>query len=133
VIGSIGPSLAIQQAMVFGSVSPHIQCLDMLNLEWQPNDDQASEPVMMLEVWDTGAILHGGSAIPVGAPVILVVDNGKVPGHVVECGKDNDFGFLVEVGIDAPERGIRALTALHGSWGRKAIQRFPTSRIQPDY
>jgi len=76
----------------------------MLNLEWQPSNDQTSEPVVMLEVWPTGAILHGGSPIPVGAAVTLVVDNGKVPGHVVECGKDDDFGFLVEVGIDAPER-----------------------------
>ena len=88
-----------------GCVSPHFKCLDVLNLEWESSQHaRCGEPVVMLEVWDTGAILHGGSDIPVGAVVKLTVEDGKVPGHVVKCAKDNDFGFVVVVGIDAPEQ-----------------------------
>ena len=94
--------------MALSSVSPHYQCLDLLQIDRGSSVDPCDEAVVMLEVWESGATLHSGTAIAPGAAISLMMDSGRVPAHVVKCSRDYEFGFVVDIDIDAPEKWFRA-------------------------
>ena len=80
----------------------HFPCLDMVQIDWEPGGGQMSESAILLEIWERGAMLQTSIAIPQRSSITLRVNEMTVAAEVSSSQPDQDFGFLIEVEIDAP-------------------------------
>jgi hypothetical protein len=76
----------------------------MVGVSWILGSDEASsECAILMEIWDSGAVLQTDTAIPKNSIVTLGTPNGPVDAKVSSC-KQDDYGFLIEVTVNPSER-----------------------------
>jgi hypothetical protein len=80
----------------------HYPCLDMVQIDWELSGSQMSESAILLEIWERGALLQTSTPIPERSSITFRVNEMTVAAEVSSSQPDQDFGFLIEVGIDAP-------------------------------
>jgi hypothetical protein len=80
----------------------HFPCLDMVQIDWELSGCRMSESAIMLEIWERGALLQTSIPIPERSSITFRVNEMTVAAEVSSSQPDQDFGFLIEVGIDAP-------------------------------
>jgi hypothetical protein len=78
-------------------------CLDLCDVRWSRTPGAAgSELAILLEIWRSGGLFQTSAAIPKDSTVTITTGNGPVNGMVRSCQQD-DYGFLVEVGVVEPQ------------------------------
>jgi hypothetical protein len=80
----------------------HFFCLDMVQVDWEPAGRHLSDSAILLEIWERGATLHTSVSIPERSSITLRVNELAIAAEVSASQRDRNFGFLIEVGIDAP-------------------------------
>jgi hypothetical protein len=75
-------------------------CLDMLRVSWINASGRASaDCTILMEIWDSGAILQSETAIPEQAILTISAPGGPVQAEVTSCMQD-PYGFLIRVTVD---------------------------------
>src|ERR1019366_7633283 len=80
----------------------HVLCLDMVQIDWELNGCHLSDSAILLEIWQRGAMLQTSLPIPEKSPVTLRVDQRAIAAEVSACRRDQNFGFVIDVNVDAP-------------------------------
>lgn len=87
----------------------HHQCLDLLHVTVGKSRGFLEEAIV-LEVWETGALLQTSNALVPGTSLALTSGNRSVRARVTSSAED-DFGYLSEVSVDSTQswfpRGYR--------------------------
>ena len=79
------------------------QCLDMLRVKWVNDSGKAtSECAIVLEIWNSGALLQTETAIREGSILTVASPSGPVCAKVSTCTPD-DYGFLIQMSVDSSE------------------------------
>jgi hypothetical protein len=75
-------------------------CLDMLRVSWTNSSGRgSSDCAILMEIWDSGAILQSEATIPAHSTVTIAAPSGPVQAEVCSCTQD-DYGYLIEVTVD---------------------------------
>jgi hypothetical protein len=96
----------------------HFFCLDMVQIDWERNGCCLSDRAILLEIWERGAGLQTSLPIPKRSSMTLRVNQGTIAAEVSACRRDKNFGFLVDVNVDAP--GIWFPRGYIPAWRRPA-------------
>lgn len=81
----------------------HIQCLDLFQIASSPGSGKPfCDCAILLEIWDTGALLQTNLAIPSSAEISIPSIGGGILAKVVSCQQD-DFGYIVEISVSEQE------------------------------
>ena len=80
----------------------HVLCLDMVQIDWELNGCDLSDSAILLEIWERGAMLQISLPIPEKSSITLRVDQRAIAAEVSACRRDQNFGFLIDVNVDAP-------------------------------
>ena len=79
----------------------HYACADMVRID----SASASELAMLLEIWESGGIVHSSLPIPAGSPIAIAVENKpEIAAEVTGCEPDADYGYLLNIGVHAPTK-----------------------------
>lgn len=82
------------------SNTPATQCLDLLQVNWVPNEKGAHpqemcDQAILVEVWPSGGLLQATVAIKTGSRLHLAVGKREISATAVACSKDQ-YGYNVE-------------------------------------
>ena len=66
--------------------------------------ESASELAILLEIWENGGVVHSSFAVPAGSPIAIAVDTTKVAAEVTRCEPDADYGYLLDIDVNAPAK-----------------------------
>jgi hypothetical protein len=80
----------------------HFLCLDMVQIDWEVCGCRLSDSAILLEIWERGAMLQTSISIPERSSITLRVHEVAIVAEVSASKRDEEFGFLIEVEIDAP-------------------------------
>jgi hypothetical protein len=80
----------------------HFLCLDMVQIDWELSGCHLSDSAILLEIWERGAMLQTSISIPERSSITFRVNEMAIAAEVSASQRDQDFGFLIEVEIDAP-------------------------------
>jgi hypothetical protein len=94
----------------------HLQCLDLLKVGFSSDSGVRShECAILLEIWNSGALLQTSIPIPAGAPISFETIGKGVPAKVVSCEEDS-YGFLVHVAVHESQWFPEAYTPPNIIW-----------------
>ena len=80
----------------------HVLCLDMVQIDWELNGCHLSDSAILLEIWERGAMLQTSLPLPERSSITLRINQSAIAAEVSACRGDQNFGFLIDVNVDAP-------------------------------
>ncbi len=81
----------------------HIHCLDMFRVNsCRGVVQQFHDCAILLEIWDSGGLLHTTRGIPLDTWISIPSIGKGIFAKVTNC-KPDDYGFLVQIAVRAPE------------------------------
>jgi hypothetical protein len=80
----------------------HFLCLDMVQIDLELNGCHLSDCAILLEVWERGGMLQTSVPIPERSSITLRVNQRVIAAEISACRRDQNFGFLIDVNVDAP-------------------------------
>src|ERR1700685_2364789 len=79
-------------------------CLQLVPMSWSPSggEDPGSDDGILLQVWNTGGLLHSCLPIPTGSLIELVPGGNRiVQAQVTSCEPDDNYGFILKVSVES--------------------------------
>ena len=77
-----------------------VLCLDMFEVSWRSGRTQSLASAILVEIGDLGGLLQTNVEIPAGKRLSMALPDGGISATVSSCKRD-DFGYLVEISVDA--------------------------------
>jgi len=82
--------------------SQHYLCLDMVSATFEAPRFVKTDSAILLEVWETGGLLHIHCEAQPDSSLCLTSSNGGLHGKVRSCVND-EYGYLMEFIVDSAD------------------------------
>jgi len=100
----------------------HYACADLVRIDF----NSASELAILLEIWEGGGVVQTSFPIAAGSPVAIAVEKTEVAAEVTKCEPDHDFGYLIDIGVNAPAKWFPQ--AYVPAWHSPAVESTVSAR-----
>jgi len=94
----------------------HYACADLVRIDF----NSASELAILLEIWEGGGVVQTSFPIAAGSLIAIAVEKTQVMAEVTKCEPDYDFGYLIDIDVDAPAKWFPR--AYVPAWHRSAVE-----------
>jgi hypothetical protein len=74
----------------------------MVQIDWALKGCHLSDSAILLEIWEHGATLQTSLPIPERSSLTLRLNQRAVAAEISACRRDQNFGFLIDVNVEAP-------------------------------